>query len=270
MILQHLRENKFDLLFEEYISNLNEYEWLETLGFGSYGVAYLLQHQKNNKKYVLKRLRVKHKKNPKIQSNFQQEISFLKKNMHANLPTIEEVGFVEGLPYYIMNYIDGHTFEHLIFKMGMTFSIEESLAMIKQLLEIVMTIHSHGIVHRDLRIPNILLRNGELYIIDFGLACYIKEQDQIQIDSIRNPKKAENYMSDLYCIGHFLLYLLYSNYTPTRKKERCWQEELQLPQNVQNYIERLLLIQPAFPNTLAAYEEIQLLLEKQDNTTKSL
>ena len=110
--------------------------------------------------------------------------------------------------------------------MGMKFSVEESLTIVKQLFEIVMTIHSHGIVHRDLRIPNILLRNGELYIIDFGLACYMKEQ--IPLDSIHNPKKIESYISDLYCIGHFLLYLLYSNYTPTRKKERCWQEELQL------------------------------------------
>lgn len=256
MMIQHLRETKYDLLFKEHISSLTEYEWLETLGLGSYGVAYLLQHKQSDMKFVLKRLRVKHKNKPSTQSNFQQEISFLKKKMHPNLPVIKEVGFVEGLPYYIMDYIDGHTFEHLIFKMGMIFSVEESLTIVKQLLEIVLTIHNHSIVHRDLRIPNILLRDGELYIIDFGLACYMK--DQVHLDSIRNPKKIESYMSDLYCIGHFLLYLLYSNYTPTRKKERCWQEELQLPQNVQNYIERLLLIQPPFPSTLAAYKEIPL------------
>ena len=57
--------------------------------------------------------------------------------MHPNLPVIKEVGFVEGLPYYIMNYIDGYTFEQLIFKMGMKFSVEESLTIVKQLLEIV-------------------------------------------------------------------------------------------------------------------------------------
>lgn len=254
MLIQHLRENKYDTLFKAHINSLSEYEWLETLGVGSYGVAYLLQHQKTAEKYVLKRLRVKHKKSQKTQSNFQQEISFLQKKFHPNLPVIKEVGFVEGLPYYLMNYIDGHTFEHLIFKMGMKFSVEESLTIVKQLLEIVMTIHNHGIVHRDLRIPNILLRDGQLYIIDFGLACYMR--DDIPLESIRNPKKAESYISDLYSIGHFLLYLLYSSYTPVRKKERPWQEELQLPQSVQTYIECLLLIQPAFPSTLAAYEAL--------------
>ena len=262
MIIQHLRENKYDTLFKKHVSTLSEYEWLEALGIGSYGVTYLIQQRQTKENYVLKRLRIKHKKNANTQSNFQQEIAFLKKNMHTNLPTIKEVGSVNGLPYYIMDYIDGHTFEHLIFKMGMTFSTEESLTIVKQLLEIVMTIHSHGIVHRDLRIPNILLRNHELYIIDFGLACYMK--DQIHLDSIRNPKKIENYISDLYCIGHFLLYLLYSNYTPTRKKERCWQEELQLPPSIQTYIERLLLIQPAFPSTLAAYEALNIALRKTE------
>ena len=261
MLIQHLRESKYDTLFKAHVSSLNEYEWLDTLGLGSYGVAYLLHHQQTNENYVLKRLRVKHKNNQKTQGNFQQEISFLQKKMHPNLPMIKEVGLVKGLPYYIMNYIDGHTFEQLIFKMEMRFSVEESLTIVKQLLEIVMTIHSHGIVHRDLRIPNILLRDGELNIIDFGLACYMK--DEVDLDSIRNPKKVENYISDLYCIGHFLLYLLYSNYTPTRKKERSWQEELQLPPNIRTYIERLLLIQPAFPSTLAAYEALPL-AEKQD------
>lgn len=254
MILQHLRENKYDTLFKAHLSNLSEYEYLETLGLGSYGVAYLLQYQQTNEKYVLKRLRVKHKNNQKTQNNFQQEIAFLKKKMHPNLPVVEDVGIVKGLPYYIMNYIEGHTFEQLIFKMGMKFSVDESLIIVKQLLEIILTIHSHGIVHRDLRIPNILLRDDELYIIDFGLACYVK--DEVHLDSIRNPKKVENYISDLYCVGHFLLYLLYSHYTPTRKKERCWQEELQLPKNIQTYIERLLLIQPAFPSTLAAYNAL--------------
>ena len=158
MILQHLRENKYDKLFKEYLSHFSKYEYLETLGLGSYGIAYLLQYQQVNEKYVLKRLRAKHKNNQKTQNNFQQEIAFLKKKMHPNLPVIEDVGFVEGLPYYIMNYIEGHTFEHLIFKMGMKFSIKESLTIVKQLLEIVLIIHNHGIVHRDLRIPNILLR----------------------------------------------------------------------------------------------------------------
>lgn len=257
MILQQLRENKYDRLFKEHISNHSDYICLKTLGGGAYGIAYLLEHKQDHKKYVLKRLRFQHKNNPKTQNNFQQEISFLKKKMHPNLPTVEEVGFIKGLPYYVMHYIDGHTFEQLIFKMGMTFSVEKSFTIVKQLLEIVLTVHNHGIVHRDLRIPNILLRDEELYIIDFGLACYI--QDPIEVDSIRNPKKVESYISDLYCIGHFLLYLIYSTYTPTRKKEQCWQEELQLAPSVQNYIERLLLLQPPFPNTLAAYEALSLL-----------
>ena len=78
MIIQQLREKKYDTLFKECMS-LNKYQYLETLGIGSYGIAYLLQPKQSQEKYVLKRLRVKHKKNKKTQSNFQQEITFLKR-----------------------------------------------------------------------------------------------------------------------------------------------------------------------------------------------
>lgn len=254
MLLQYLREKKDTRLFIEQLHDHPDYTFIETLGVGSYGVAYLLQHKKTHKKYVLKRLRLKHKHKAKTKSNFHQEIAFLKKEMHPHVPSIKENGDVCGLPYYIMDYIDGHTFEQLIFQMGRTFSVEESLKIVKQLLEISMTIHSNGIVHRDLRIPNILLRHDELYVIDFGLACYIGTS--IQLDSIHNPKKAASYVSDLYYIGHFFLYLLYSNYSDNGKKEKPWQEELQLPCNIQDYIERLLLIQPAFPSSLKAYEAL--------------
>ncbi|MFJ8246178.1 serine/threonine-protein kinase [Peribacillus asahii] len=256
MMFQHLYEIKYNRLFIDHINQNDKYEFSDTLGMGSFGVAYLLQHKLTNEKYVLKRLRAKHKNKASTKNNFQQEIAFLQKEMHPNLPTIKEEGFVKGLPFYMMDFIEGHTFEHLIFNKGQTFSVHESLTLVKQLLEIVLTIHDHGIVHRDLRIPNILLHHNKLYVIDFGLACYMKES--INIDTIKNPKKVENYISDLYYIGHFLLYLLYSNYTPHDKKERCWQEELQLPLYVQHYIERLLLIEQAFPDTRTAYEALPL------------
>ncbi len=69
-------------------------------------------------------------------------------------------------------------------------------------------------------------------------------------------KKLEDHRSDLYYIGHFLLYLLYSNYSPTNRKERSWQEELQLPRDVEKYIERLLLIGPAFSSVEEALQSI--------------
>ena len=116
--------------------------------------------------------------------------------------------------------------------------------------------HEQGIVHRDLRIPNIILQNDKMTIIDFGLATKIDHS--VRIDQIDNPKKAASPVSDLYALGHFMLFLLYSTYSPTSKKSRSWQEELALPTILQNYIEQLLMIQTPFPNAIAAKKQLQI------------
>lgn len=93
-----------------------------------------------------------------------------------------------------------------------------------------------------------------MHIIDFGLATTY--QKEIDISTIENPKLAENHISDLYFVGHFLLFLLYSNYKPSNKKEKAWQQELQLPIAVQDFLERLLWIQEPFPSALVALQSI--------------
>ena len=253
-MLHYFLEKKLHTIFKEYIERETEYNLSEILGMGSYGVAYLLIHKQTKEKFVMKRLRAKHRKSAKTRSKFRQEIDMLKSIQLINIPAVLNEGELNNTPFYMMEYIDGHTFEHIIFEENQQFSEAESLQITKQLFEIVMILHNKGIVHRDLRIPNILIRNEQLYIIDFGLSAYMKEINDIH--SIKNPKKAENHISDLYYIGHFLLYLLYSNYEPSNKKERSWQEELQLSDDIRNFIERLLLIQPAFSSTAEAYEAI--------------
>ncbi|MGM9922958.1 MAG: serine/threonine protein kinase [Bacillus sp. (in: firmicutes)] len=257
MFFRDFGERKYHQLFHSAIEEMGPFEVARLLGGGSYGFAYLIRNRETDDCFVLKRLRKKHAKNEKVQRNFQKEIAILQMKLHPNIPDVIQVGEAAGIPYYTMEYIDGKTFEQLIFKEDCSFTIEQALCIVGELLEITMAIHSQGIVHRDLRIPNILLRGKELYVIDFGLAC---DQD-LHIDNkkVKNPKRAASYISDLYNIGHFLLFLLYSSYTPVRKREASWQEELHLPVQLRNYIEKLLLLQPAFPSTAAAYNALSLL-----------
>ncbi|MFP3917097.1 protein kinase [Lysinibacillus telephonicus] len=243
-MIHNFFEFKYHKIVKSYIENETDYHFIEQLGVGSYGIAYLIEESKSQKKYVLKRMKLKHRNNKKLRHKFQQEITMLKEMGLPRVPSVISHGELYDTPFYIMDYIDGQTFEQAIFRTGKSFSVEQSLNITKELLEIVVDFHKKGIVHRDLRIPNILLKEDALHIIDFGLAAYIKEN--VDLEKIDNPKKLENHISDLYFIGHFLLFLLYSNFTPSERKERSWQEELQLPPEVENYIERLLLIRPAF------------------------
>ena len=264
MMLPYFSEKKYEQLVKEYVAVNTSYNFIKEIGVGAYGVAYLLEDLATRKKLVLKRMKTQHRYKKKIRQKFQQEIRILNDVGLPSVPNLISHGEIQGIPFYIMDYIEGKTFEQAIFEDGQIFSLKNSLQITKQLLEIILEFHKKGIVHRDLRIPNILLKDNTLNIIDFGLAANLKTN----LDEIKNPKRAENHISDLYHIGHFLLFLLYSTYTPTKKKERSWQEELLLPPEVINYIERLLLIGHAFSSAEDALQSLPI-EEHIQNTNKN-
>ncbi|WP_339289453.1 protein kinase [Ureibacillus sp. FSL K6-0786] len=243
-MIRYFLENKYHRIFKRYIDEKTNYCFSEVLGTGTYGIAYLIIEKRTGKKYVLKRLITKYRHSKKLRQRFQKEIQILKELNFPFVPSVIVENEVENIPFFVMDYMEGRTFEQTIFEEGHVYSLPESLHILKILLEMVVQIHHKGIVHRDLRIPNVLVHQGKLSIIDFGLATYLNPKQKIE--EVKNPKKAANHCSDLYFLGHFLLFLLYSSYTPTESKERSWQEELQLPEEVKNYIERLLLIRPPF------------------------
>ena len=251
-----LKESKYEQLLEPFIHANTSYTIINRIGEGSYGIAYLLEHKETGEKAVLKRLKAKHR-HTKNKHKFLQEVTFLKTLSSLPVPKVYMEGFIDEVPFYIMEHIEGDTFEQAIFERQETFSIADTLTKTEELLDIMIVMHEQGIVHRDLRIPNIILQQDKMTIIDFGLAT--KMDDSIRIEQIDNPKKAASPISDLYALGHFMLFLLYSTYSPTSKKSRAWQEELALPRIVQHYIEQLLMIQPPFPNAVVAKKQLQLL-----------
>jgi serine/threonine protein kinase len=253
-MIRDFLENKYHRLFQTYISDHTNYSFSKVLGCGAYGITYLLIEEHTGKKYVLKRLKTKHRNSKKMRHRFQKEIQILKELDLPFVPSVIVVGELENIPFFVMDYMEGRTFEQTIFEEGNVYSLPESIHILKLLLQMVVQIHNKGVVHRDLRIPNVLIHQGKLSIIDFGLATYLNPNETI--DMVKNPKKAENHCSDLYLLGHFLLFLLYSDYTPTESRERCWQEELQLPEEVKNYIERLLLMKPSFPSAEEALRSL--------------
>jgi len=256
-----LLEKRFDQEVQQYITEQQNFAFVKFLGFGSYGRTYLIEEKSTRKLYVLKCLRLKHRRHKKTKNKFMQEIEILQRLTMSSIPSIQLTGTIQNIPFFIMDYINGQTFEQLIFDEGQTFTISESLLITKQLLQQIIVLHENGIVHRDLRTPNILFANQQLYIIDFGLASVKKNVD---FSSIQNPKRAENHISDLYFVGHFLLYLLYSSYKPSTNKEKPWQEELALPNDVKNFLERLLWIQQPFNSSKEALQLLPVNLDSAD------
>lgn len=103
-----------------------------------------------------------------------------------------------------------------------------------QLLDIIEILHENKIVHRDIRLPNVILKqDGNLALIDFGLARYM--------DSKRYKKEI-----DYWFLGDFLIHLYYTTYEPVDYVERPWYDELDLTKDESIFLKKLMSIEEAY------------------------
>ncbi|WP_237746904.1 protein kinase domain-containing protein [Geobacillus vulcani] len=97
----------------------------------------------------------------------------LRKLNHPQIPKLYDMFDVRGIPHLVMEYIlKGIRSKRLFSRKKQTFGEKEAFFLLADVLAIVQHIHAHEIVHRDLRIPNLVFRDGVVYVIDFGLARF--------------------------------------------------------------------------------------------------
>lgn len=115
----------------------------------------------------------------------------------------------------------GENFEDRIFLDGQVYDEREVFEILYEVLGIVSYFHSKGIIHRDLRIPNILMKENQISIIDFGLAKLKGEGDEraITYEGEQALMREVHFRSDFYALGHFVLFLLYASYQSTEKRK---------------------------------------------------
>ncbi|WP_108671463.1 serine/threonine protein kinase [Peribacillus acanthi] len=247
--MRFVSEKKLDQIFIKHFSEHEKWELEEELALGGYGKTYVIRNKIDKKSYVLKRLRKKRAKSKEAIACFEFEQSILRELNHRSIPKIVEAGHINGIPFYIMEKVHGKTFDDLIFQEGKSYTFIESVYIVRALLQIANYLHRKNIVHRDLRIPNILTNGDQLFVIDFGLAT---KSDNATSSNIENPKKEASYVSDLWGIGHFFLFLLYSTFEPNSTKEKSWHEELPLTEDAKVFIKKLLMLETPFESTEAA------------------
>lgn len=208
------------------------------LGEGSYGITYVARDEETNQLVVVKQM--KRTKKKKRIASFEREALMLRKLNHPQIPKLYDMFDARGIPHLVMEYIEGDTIETLIFEKKQTFGEKEAFFLLADVLAIVQHIHAHEIVHRDLRIPNLVFRDGVVYVIDFGLARFFHEQDGPFLTLEQKLRRQVDVKSDIYALGHFLLFLLYSSYEPTEGKEKSWEDELSLSKEARYVLRRML------------------------------
>jgi eukaryotic-like serine/threonine-protein kinase len=150
-------------------SIISHYRILEKLGAGGMGEVYLAEDMKLGRKVAIKVLSQEYTTNRDRLNRFEQEACAASALNHPNILTIHEVGEDNGSHFIATEYIDGKTLRrHMA---GSPLEAGEILDIAVQAASALEEAHGAGIVHRDIKPDNIMVRrNGYVKVLDFGLA----------------------------------------------------------------------------------------------------
>ncbi|MFD1955028.1 protein kinase [Paenibacillus thailandensis] len=240
-----------------------EYRIESFIGMGSYGQAYAVREERSGRRLLLKRNRPS-KKELGIRL-LRRENEILKALDHPQIPRWHRyvTRMRRGEEGLLMELLEGPSVERAIGEDGLVFTETDSLKLVRELMRPLSYLHEAGYVHRDVRIPNVVMHGERVVLIDYGLACRIGEQlpdDLAKMlgdhagaapsrdgswNEVRRRMRHPYPASDLYGTGHFMLFLLYSGYRAEEgQEERGWEEELELSPGCRGVIRRLLADKP--------------------------
>ena len=125
---------------------------------------------------------------------------------HPNLLTVHECGFLEGVPFLLLDFVDGKGLDVLIEERA-RLSVGQMMAIILQVADGLINAHDNGVVHRDIKPANIMIseniKGRELVkVVDFGLAKMLEDEPAKQkISREGSSAGSPMYMSPEQCVG---------------------------------------------------------------------
>jgi len=100
---------------------------------------------------------------------FRREILTVARLQHPHIVGVLKAGDVDGLPYFVMPYVDGESLD-IRLRRARTLSVRETLGILKDVARALAFAHERGVVHRDIKPGNVLLAAGSATVTDFGVA----------------------------------------------------------------------------------------------------
>ena len=151
-----------------------KYTLEQELGRGGFGITFRANHRYLGQPVVIKTLNESLRQQPnfaEFDRKFQDEARRLASCVHPNIVRVSDFFVEDGQPYMVMDYIAGQNLGDVV---GSNNPLPENLAIlyITQIGAALKVVHQKGLLHRDVKPQNIILRQGtqEVVLIDFGIA----------------------------------------------------------------------------------------------------
>ena len=148
---------------------VSHYQVLSLLGVGGMGEVYLAEDTQLGRQVALKVLAPELRDQKEQLQRLEQEARAASALNHPNILTIYESGEANDVRYIAAEYVDGETLRECLTRGQL--SISETLDIAMQIVAALHAAHRVGIVHRDVKPENVILRkDGLIKLLDFGIA----------------------------------------------------------------------------------------------------
>lgn len=243
----------------------DDYKLMDLLGIGGMGWVYRAQSTKSGKMFALKVLLDQLKRDRGLLARFEQEARAGQRFNHENIVRTFESGNAGGLPYMIMEFVEGPSLLELLrLRERSRLPWEQACDVARQAAMGLHHVHQAGFVHRDIKPQNLLIdQTGLVKILDFGLSMKKdgEEGDEFSMAMIfghecvgtaayTSPEQANDSLtadarSDIYSLGCTLFASLTGD-TPfpySRTSEVLKAHQTQVPRHVSDVV-------PAIPRAV--------------------
>ncbi|KAL0383584.1 UNVERIFIED_CONTAM: Serine/threonine-protein kinase Nek6 [Sesamum calycinum] len=159
-------------------SKMEDYAVIEQIGRGAFGATFLVLHKPQNKKYVLKKIRLS-RQTEKFKRTAYQEMNLIAKLRHPYILEYKDVWVDKGSCICIVtDYCEVGNISQIMRKTRGGYFPEEKLCKwLTQLLLAIDYLHSNRVLHRDIKLSNIFLtKENDIHLGDFGLAKLLNEE----------------------------------------------------------------------------------------------
>jgi eukaryotic-like serine/threonine-protein kinase len=165
------------------------------LDVGGMAAVYVATHRNGNRVAV----KVMHKQYadmPEAKERFLREGYVANRVGHENAVTVlDDDELDDGTPFIVMELLEGAPLESRLREKG-TLSPAETVFIADQVLDVLAAAHTNGIIHRDIKPPNLFItRAGAIKVLDFGLARVLESSDGMSMTRTGTVIGTASYMS---------------------------------------------------------------------------
>ena len=149
-----------------------KYRVIREIGSGGMAHVYRAINMSSRKVVAVKMLKEEYLNDREFLRRFEREAKASLALSHENIVRAFGVGDDDGVPYIVLEYVEGKTLKDLIQESpGGHLSVQQAIGITSQILDALSYAHAHGIIHRDVKPQNVIVTSrGKAKLADFGIA----------------------------------------------------------------------------------------------------